>query len=88
MFNFPANPKLGDQIKCSNLRNHTKPFTGCGECGGYEYTAEYVSICVNCNAKGWVRPGAVTIYDGKKMRTLDGKEYTVYLGGKCKCGCL
>ena len=59
----------------------------CSVCGGYGIVYE-VLRCDNCGREYYSRPGAYTLYDGKKFITMDGLEITYYCNKNgCKTTC-
>lgn len=77
------------RIKCQ--QKHTQKGTseggwgGCGSCGGYGFIMSEVELCSKCKRKGWVRPGAHTVYEGKTFRTVDGIDLVYSKGMKVTC---
>jgi hypothetical protein len=56
---------------------------GC-KCGGYGYVAA-LKLCPSCGESGYFRPGAMTLYEGKKYSSLDNLEMVAHLDRPDNC---
>lgn len=71
--------------RCKGVENEG----GCSECGGYGFTKfERKCDTKGCTTTGWFRPGAITMYEGKRLQSDDKKSFfyhTVRNKGKIFC---
>ena len=58
------------KIECKDERC-LGPDEGCPTCGGYQYVLGPAK-CTKCSRMGLVNPGARTVYEGRRFRTIDG----------------
>lgn len=75
----------GEVIPCQNCTDRTQreiKRDGCRVCGGYGIIATQ-NAC-DCGRLAWLRPGAHTVYQGKRFFSMDGLEF-VYTQGKVLC---
>lgn len=56
--------------------------TGCHSCGGYGVLIQRENL--DCGHYIWTRPYAITVYDGKEFRSIDGLD-CIYKNGKYLC---
>lgn len=56
-------------ITCKDIK-HSKE-NGCSTCGGYGHVYAR-SHCPSCKKSGYFRPGAYTLYEGKRYKSMDG----------------
>ncbi len=70
-------------IPCQRCKDEPEDEKGCPTCGGHRN----VLIQCKCSCGGtkyWARPGAHTMYEGKRWASFDGVDFVVE-NGSAKC---
>ena len=75
--------KILDSIQCKKCIGQSKD-GGCGTCSGYRIVLKKIA-CPTCGGRYWIKPGNMTMYDGKVFHSFDGVEITCHISKPNTC---